>query len=347
MSANVKYGKFRSYSGPIIRGTDPMPSPSGSRADHHVDRAFWLTAMVESGGKIGAVMAADGTGMTIGLDQHIAVYPRELAHEDYNAKDDQGSLWKLLYRLETVRSSQSYHKAVDVLWDMLLKEGWFVAQDGVLRYLHDQEVTVGPKTLEVDAGDVVFGAQIRDVFTPPGGKVPQKSDNWQRSKRWALAFHAITSHFGAEAAQISYGQEHLVKRTKRRRLKIDMGAGKKPRWGKLEKMGYDNREVSSLKLGDTWSEDMDLALCVYQSHSVNAPSIANKCVVRARKKASTDAAFAKWLLRFLGNNSYGRWDSGIKHGRYQRTRSAARASGLWPKSLFDGPRAIMPRDLPG
>lgn len=353
-AVKVLHRKFRSYSGPVIKGVgDPVPPPMGPRMLHHVDRAFWLTTMVETGGRFGAVMMADGTACTIGLDQHIAVYPKELANEDFNAADDQGTLWKLLRRLETVRSSPSYHQALEVLWGMFAEQGWYVAQDGVLRYASDRAslgLGTGKHAASAVAGDIVFGQHIRNTLTPSGGKVPKSGKEWELAKRWAKAFHALTSHPGGQAAQVEYGIEHLVKRTKRRRIKVPGSA----RWVDLEILGYGGREVTSLRVGDgDWSEELDLAMCVYQSHSVNAPSIANKMLARARNKAQGGAAvgnqarLAKWLIRFLGNSTYGRWDDDIKHGRYQRTRAAARASGLWTRSLFDGANAIMPRDLPG
>lgn len=351
----VTHRKFRSYSGPVIKGVgDPIPPPDEPRLLHHIDRAFWLTMMVESGGKPGAVMMADGTGCTIGLDQHIAVFPKELADEDFNAGDDQGTLWKLLRRLEAVRSSQSYHDTLEQLWGMFAEQGWYVAQDGTLRYTRAREVGMGLAIKQVEAGDLVFGRHIRNTLTPREGKVPPSGQHWEQAKAWAKAFHALTSHPGGIAAQVEYGVEHLVKRSKRRRIKvpntIGKGARKNPfRWRGLEELGYGGHEITSLQVGDDFPEEVDLAMCVYQSHSVNAPAIANKLLARAVAKhpGRNHDKFARVLISLLGNSSFGRWDDDIEHGRYQRTRSAARASGLWSRSLFDGANAIMPRDLPG
>lgn len=351
LETNVIWKTYGSYAGPVIFGTDLIDKPAGDRVEFHVDRAFWLTTMVETGGKVGAIMAADGTAMTAGLDQHIAVYPKELSHEDYRAINDQGSLWKLLRRLETVRSSQGYHQALNTLWKKFEACGWYIAQDGTLRYVAEGEVEFsGGKKLRVRAGDLVFGAQIRNEFTPNEGVVPNNGKLWERSREWAYAFHALTSHVGGEAAQIEFGIEHLVKRTKRRPV-TSTGGG-------LEEVGYGTREVTSLRLGSDWSEEIDLAMCMYQSHSVNAPAVANAALARARTSISTFGArtpfnpdfvvgFARALILCLGNSTYGRWDDDIEFGRYQRTRTAARASGLWSRGLFDGASAIMPKDLPG
>ena len=112
----VSYRKRKNYSGPLIAGTEPYPAPSAERAGFHIDRAYWLTTRVETGGKFGAVMAYDGTGMTAGPDQHIAVYPKELANEDLNAADDQGSLWKLLRRLEVCDPGGGFGGHLATLW---------------------------------------------------------------------------------------------------------------------------------------------------------------------------------------------------------------------------------------
>lgn len=368
----IEWRKFRSYSGPRIVGTDEIQPPTSEREFFHVDRAFWLTAKVETGAKFGSIVMYDGTACTAGPDQHVAVYPRELADEDYNAENDQGGLWKLLRRLETVRSSESYHKAVDGLWDALRKNNWYVAQDGVLRYaLNDQiaflngrafsvsdsaQVTEQKDVRDVEAGDAVFGAHIRQVLTPMGGSVPKEGAEWNQSSDWASMFHTLFSHPGGFHAQLEFGKEHLVERTKRRRVK--MSDGKRRR---VTELGYAKREITALQVAvdsdlkaPLWNDAVDLAMCVYQSNSVNAPAIANKALARAAAKVpgwpadpNLGSRFAKWLVRFLGNNSYGRWDDDLKTGRYQRTRTAARASGLWPARLFDGKNAIMPKDLPG
>ena len=53
----VKFRRFRSYSGPSIKGTAAIQVPGrdaveSNRTAFHVDRAYWLTTKVETGGKV-------------------------------------------------------------------------------------------------------------------------------------------------------------------------------------------------------------------------------------------------------------------------------------------------------
>lgn len=325
----VQWFQLRSYSGPWIRGVTPIPAPSGERASFHVDRAYWLTTKLESGAKFGAIVAYDGTCITAGPDQHIAVYPAELASEDYNAADDQGGFWKLLRRLETVQGSSEFEAATEAVLGRLRSRGWYLAQDGTVRHLEDGSVSVRGKAIQARAGDLVHGSLIRDEVTPPsGGAVPKSGPPWDRARAWAIDLHRLFVHPDGHKAQIEFGKEHLVERTRRRA----------PR-------PYAGREITALRVGPDWTEAMDLACCVYQAHSVNAPAIANKILSECGDPGR--AGFARDLLLKLGTSSYGKWDDDLPSGRYQRTRSAALDSGLWARSLFDGPTAIMPRDLPG
>jgi hypothetical protein len=294
-----------------------------------------LTAKVETGAKYGAVMAYDGTGMTAGLDQHVAVYPRELSKpDDGNNLDDQGTLWKLLRRIEMISvASPSFAEARANLWDALSHEVWYLAQDGVLRSEED--------------GEPVGGKELRQVFTPHDGKVVAL---WQRKQAafWAERFHELLCHPATFRAQVEYGKEHLVKRSKRRKL-MKKYKGLWVSMGIVADVAYDQEELTMLQVDKHLSPELDLALCMYQAHSVNAPAIANRALREAFNKTYNPASeqFPWVLIKKLGNSKYGRWDDDLKNGRYQRTRAAARKSGLWPKSFFDGIHAIMPKDLPG
>lgn len=329
----VLWRKYKKYEGPMIRGTTEFPPPEGDRATFHIDRAFWLTAAVETGAKFGAVMAYDGTAMTAGLDQHVAVYPRELSKpDDGNAYNDQGTLWKLLRRIEMIpkglpwdwrpdgRPAYKLDDAREQLWLDLAAQGWYLAQDGVLRFSN--------------SGEPVPGRIIRNRFTPvPHPKKGTTVDHNARelASMWVRRFHRLFAHPDTFQAQIEYGKEHLVKRTKRRKLALK---------------AYP-KEITALRVWGGVCEGADLALCMYQAHSVNAPAIANKALQKALKYRKSAHHFAHVLIYTLGNSKYGRWDDDLKNGRYQRTRKAARASGLWSKKLFDGPEALMPKDLPG
>jgi hypothetical protein len=335
MTLQIKWKKYKSYSGVVIKGETEFQPPAGDREKFHVDRAFWLTSKVETGARFGSVMNYDGTAMTAGLDQHIAVYPRELSRpDDGNALDDQGTLWKLLRRLETV-SGTGLVKVREALWKALRDIGCYVAQDGVLRYLAN--------------GEPVPGEAIRDSFTPMKGQ-PTLPSQKKQAEYWIRLFHDLFAHPATYAAQVGYGVEHLVKRTNRRVLDVRTMRHSPMTFPRRVSEFYP-QEITACKLDDDWSLEEDLAMCMYQSHSVNAPAIANKTLAKVfgytLRNQVPKGGWPKKLIRLLGNSKYGRWDDDLKYGRYQRTRSAARASKLWPTSLFDGKKAIMPKDLVG
>jgi hypothetical protein len=348
--ANVQWKQFKEYSGPMIQGTEPIPPPTSK---FHVERAYWLTTKVETGATFGTVIAYDGTGMTAGPDQHIAVFPKELIAEDHHSLDDQGSLWKLLRRMEMGGEATSdYYHALGQLWAFFKSSmNAYVAQDGVLRYAEagmyyfTQEATA----VEYRAGDPVFGHHIRAALTPtPGsdrglGQVPKSGKEWDTAAQAALLFHELMVHPNGRQIQVEFGKEHLVRRTKLGEAKVSSGL-----WVSIRAAGYGDREVTSLRVGvGGWTEELDLALCMYQAHSVNAPAVANQALAQVSAALPLGPDFARELIRELGTSSYGRWDDDLPTGRYQRTRSAALGSGLWSRDLFEGARAIMPKDLPG
>ena len=114
----VSWKKFKHYSGPRIVGKKNfilVENPT------HLEKALYLTSIVESGAKFGTIVMFDGTGVTAGLTQAIAVYPRELQHEDNNALDDQGPLWKLLSRMEYECGA-----SVNNLWNKFKEVGWYL-----------------------------------------------------------------------------------------------------------------------------------------------------------------------------------------------------------------------------
>ena len=316
-----------------------------------MERAYWLTTKVETGATFGTVMAYDGTAMTAGPDQHIAVYPQELAAEDYNAADDQGDLWKLLRRLEMGGEAPAdYYHALGDLWAFFKSSmEAYVAQDGVLRYLEAGEYhfpAPGSAPVKYSAGSTVFGHHIRSALTPSEGpdrglgQVPKSGKEWETAAHVAELFFSLMSHSNGRQIQIEFGKEHLVERTKTRKAPAAEG------WRPISDIGYSSREVSSLRVGvDGWTEELDLALCFYQSNSVNAPAIANRILGQAWGAYGhnpTTVGYAKGLIKALGLSHFGQWNESLATGRYQRTRTAAMNSGLWSKELFTGPSAIMP-----
>lgn len=332
---NVRWVEFRSYAGPSINDGVAIGPPR----DGHVARAYWLTTKVETGAYFGRVMAYDGTCMTAGPDQHIAVFPKELTEEDWRAEDDQGSLWDLLSALRGLRGSDaSFDAEYEALAIELLGDGFAFGPDGHPIYAGSRKVVVRGREIQVKAGDRAHGNVIRDTYTgPSAGKVPRAGAAWEKAKQWAILWHRLTVHPKGHQAQLDFGVNHLVSRTKRRRLG-DLGT--------VESVVYGAAGIHGARLVPA----MDLAVCVYHAHSVNGPAPAQSALLAAAKAHAPSAdpvAFARDLLRRLGNNSFGRWDDDIEGGRYQRTRTHAKASGLWAEDLFVGPTAVMPKDLPG
>lgn len=333
----VKWVQFRSYSGPSISDGVSIPTPHNG----HVGRAYWLTTKVETGGYFGRVMAYDGTCMTAGPDQHIAVFPRELVEEDWRAEDDQGSLWALLAHLRLLRGSRDgFDEVLDDLTDELASDGFTFDRVGFLAYAKDRSVSVGKKVVQVKAGDRAHGNVIRETYTPNMGQVPKSGAGWEKAKRWALLWHQITVHPLGWKTQLDFGMGHLIERVQRRRIG-DLGT--------VNALVYGKEGISSPRT-NSMPADLDLAMCVYHANSVNGPTPASAALgeaARAHLPSAEPSKFARVLIQKLGNNPFGRWDDDIRTGRYQRTRAHAMASGLWPARLFDGPEAIMPADLPG
>jgi hypothetical protein len=333
----VRWVQFRSFSGPSISDGVRIPTPHNG----HVGRAYWLTTKVETGGYFGRVMAYDGTCMTAGPDQHIAVFPRELVEEDWRAEDDQGSLWALLGHLRLLRGSDdSFDEALGALESELASDGFMFDRGGFLAYAKDRAVSVGKKVIQVKAGDRAHGAVIRETYTAPMGQVPKSGASWEKARRWALLWHYVTVHPVGWKTQLDFGMGHLIERVRRRRIG-DLGTA--------DTLVYGREGISSPRTNSIPSE-LDLAMCVYHANSVNGPTPASAALgeaARAHHPSSNPAGFARLLIQKLGNNPFGRWDDDIRTGRYQRTRDHAMASGLWPRSLFEGASAIMPADLPG
>jgi len=323
------------YSGPVIYGNDIIDPPD-SRYLNHVGRAFWLTGQVETGNRLGSVMMADGTGFTIGIDQHIAVYPRELAAEDFDATDDQGGAWALLADLETAFAP------VGMLWEALRRQGWYVAPGGTLRWLESGKVKVKNRWIEYQEGDLVHGALIRDEMTPTRGVVTKGSPDWERSRGWAELLHTLTRAPKSRDAQVAFGVKHLCHRVRTRKLRLS----DRRRRVTFQKAVYgDAGDIATLR-SETLTPHMDLALCVFHSYTVNAPSVAFRLIIEVLKTnpdysgANSDGMvqpkFALDLLTRLKTKRYGRWNK-----RWERTRKAALAVGWWSRDLFIGNEAVM------
>lgn len=319
---------FNSYSGPRILGTeDFLLAPKAG----HWERVLWLTSMVESGGRFGAITMYDGTAVTAGLHQAVAVYPRELADEDFNARDDQGSFFQLLRLLQSL----SDFPELQHLLERFRARGWTLSRDGTLRYLVAGKTQVRGRNKTVAAGDLVYGYEIREEFTPNQGAVPSTGAPWNQSKAWALDFQKVFSHPSSFRAQIEFGAQHFEKVARNKIIHTTQHSKSIERW--LYGGNLDNFHSTS--------PAYDLALAVFWSHSVNAPTVAYKLLADAivAVDPGTDPdKFAATLLRLLGQKRYGRWHFSETNGRWQRTRQNARK--VWLSSLFSND-GVMPQTL--
>jgi len=100
--------------------------------------------------------------------------------------------------------------------------------------------------------------------------------------------------------------------------------------------------MDGLKVGsaEAVSEHLDLAMAVWHSFAVNAPSLARKvleAVIQEHPVSSDSSGFARALTRALRVARGEKWQK-----RYERTRKAVMASGLWDKSLTYGRDCVLP-----
>lgn len=308
----MKRIEFRKFAGVRVRGKEPM-LPAG---DSHIEKAAWLTAQVESGGKYGTVISYDGTGITAGIHQAVAVYPRHL--------NDQGPLWKLLARVLTAVDN-------DVETDFRV----FLAEIGVVLTNHGVAI-------DAYSDKILKGRQLRAILTGSlGGVMPMSGPNRKQAERVATEFHDLFSDPCTFPVQDDYGKEHFIKKAERTKLRFSKFPAIKRKTIQAATYGEGN-PIYGQNVSDAIGPELDLAMCVYWSNCVNAPGMALKKLCQAVRPKMAKEDLAKTLIRKLGNTSFGRWDDDIQGGRYQRTRKFAMK--IWPKELFD-PRGIMPKDL--
>jgi len=318
----IKFGK---YAGLRIRGGIARALPEAT----HLDRAEWLTSMVESDGMYGSVFSADGTGMTASIGQLIAVYPRML--DDNIKRNDQGPLWKFLWRLGTASNPNLPQEYVTIM-DRLYRIGWHLSPDG--------------KLYEVD-GSLVTGKQIRHELTgAANGVMPQEGKDRMRAEWWATSFHNLFAAHATFKAQHNFTKEHFAKRAARVPLRFCLD--KHPT---LVEAVYAGRPLSTAAF--PVNSPIDLAMAMYWSHSVNAPGKALRVICKALNRATmtphiiiddvTEDVFAVHLIKALAKTKYGRWHWTVKNGRYQRTRKAAKK--VWPARFFTKADALMPKSF--
>ena len=304
----IRHITFRhgAYSGVLVKGNIRVAVPATAR---HMDHAFYLTSQLESS-RWGTVQSYDGAGISGGPLHNIAILPASMT---------QGSLWKLLRRLEVSAPVQPLSQ----LWNALQVANFYVNRRGELSYY--------------DRGGLVTAEDIRNEIAPPNGVVPRTGPDWEKARQWALLFHNLFAHPGTFEAQSEFAIEYLVTGRERE----EAGA-------------YDpNIDHAHAVVGQGQYDvrpEVDLAMSVYHSHSVNGPSPAIKALraVKGLVQSETDPVlFAKVLLWQLGKTKYGRWqDDKIGRNRYDHSRLKAMRSNLWPNEFFEGREALMPENLP-
>jgi hypothetical protein len=307
---SVKYIRFRDFSGCKIDGTADVPLPD---SDFHMDRAYYLTAMLEAP-KYGSVQSYDGAAMSGGPLHNIAVYPRNLKA--------QGSLFPLLRAIEKGLDNENLYS---LWWALRDDANWYIARDGKLRHY--------------ETGRVISGTEIRNEFSPPNGRVPRTGPNWEKAKKWAILFHKLFADPATFKAQKEFAIDYLISTRSRDQERF---------YGELD---INNIRVSEDKCdSDFLCLEEDLALSVYHSHSVNGPAPAAtvlRQVIQRHAPISRGPAFAKDLIWTLGNRAFGRWKyTEDGRNRYSRTRIMALRSGLWPREFFVGNNSLMPLRLP-
>jgi hypothetical protein len=303
------------YSGCKISGGAKIPKPVPTS---HMGRAYYLTAMLEAP-SYGSVQSYDRCGMSGGPMHNIAVYPGNLA---------QGSMFPLLRALELGAWGS---KSVQVLWDAYKAVGWYVARDGKLK--------------DILTGKRITGKAIRDEFSPVGGKVPKSGPRWLQARKWAVLHHNVFADPATFKAQQDFAIGYLLKGQKKHEDVFYTDQGMDPEtlrvWTEQDETDLSEFEIPTDIYNNHLSLKEDLAMCMYHSHSVNAPGPARTALVRVLKRRKRGDEFAKLLIWTLATYKYGNWKV-----RYARTRKWAMASKLWPAFFFTGSNAIMPRSVP-
>jgi hypothetical protein len=280
----VKHGAIGQFSGPVIRGTLPAYAKPPTMQDTHLDRAFWLTTMVESGGMAGSIMAADGTGMTASMEQLVAVLPRHM--------DEQGALFEMLQELT---------KIIDITEFLPFAEHGWKLEGSVLKAADGKPVP--PRV-------------IRNTFTPNDGRVPASGPQWEQSKKWALAFHNLFAQPETIKFQIDYGIAQFVKFGNSKNPRLGNGVTKRS----VNELAYNGKLIEHDPFNGVTVND--LAMAMWWCYKVNGPAPALDRLASAAKlhKDPTDPEFGRRLIVLLRTSQYGKWSS----NRYDRTRQHAR-----------------------
>ena len=251
----------------------------------------------------GGVQSYDGVGMSAGPIHNIAVH----------RNGTQGSLIKLLRHLEANARSPKLEK----LFHRLDQCGWYIAHDGRLR--------------SNENGRKIPGKDIVTEFTGPRGVSLRRGGD---SKAWAILFHEAFSDPATYAAQMQFALDWILNSQEALESQAyQLGTGE---WN------FDSDDAAAQPMAHLGA-GLDLAMCVYHSHSVNAPGKAKQVLKRLLGTKVTKEDFPRRLIRTLALTKYGRWhDTPDNRNRYDRTRIAVRRSKLWPAKVVN---RLMPKNF--
>jgi len=307
---DVRFVHFRSTAGFVVRGGRRFDKPLD--VDLHMQRAAWLTAQTEAA-SWGTVQSYDGVGMSCGVIHMIAV---NRGHDGQPAT--QGApFWRL------VRACLDATADVGGLQVLLDEIGWTLGPDGVV---------VGPRTIAAAGGGalgpVVTGEALRTELSGPKGVTPESGPKHERARDYAIACNALMRDPRTFRVQVDAAIRWLV---------LGHAAEERAMYGRFAQPAASTPDLATLR-SDVLPPAADLAMCVYHSFSVNAPSEALR---QARQSLAFSTAHhdpiavARSLCVALGTDHYARWPT-----RYEHIRRVARGCGLWAPELVD---RVMPR----
>ncbi len=282
---------YKNWAGLVTKGTKQW-LPASIDKKNHLDKATWLTSAVEVGAVFGTVQSYDGAAMSAGIEQKIAVLPKSL---------EQGSLWEFLTKIEEALEPSLPRSAMH-LFSAIDQAGWYLDPRGILR--------------DKNTGNKVPGQEIRNEFTPQNGVVPASGPLFDQASRWIGLFADLFSDpvtFPIQTRQAKLGLLNLHRAVESQVYKKYCGI----------------TDASVAICGKNISPELDLAMCIYHSFSVNAPSKARQTLELVFGKNLSERSFCHELVKALGTSTYGNWKV-----RYTRTWSAAKNSGLFEDSLF-------------
>jgi hypothetical protein len=235
----------------------------------------------------------------------------------------QGSLFKLLNRIASIAPlSDSVSKLV---YAYHAECSWTLGADG---------------RLYRRSGELVPAKEIRDMLSGPNGVVPRRGELYENAVFWAKLHSDVFADPATREIQKDFAIDYLVNTQRSFETQA---------YGSINPLVTYVSENANPSEAVALSYASDLAFCVYHAHSVNGPAPALSVLNATCKKVTHDSdpyRFAQTLIRGLGLKKYGHWEDTVDgRNRYDRTRYYAKASGLWPESLFVGKGAIMPADL--